>query len=297
MYCLLHLLPLPLLHHLNLVCFIDVTLDFILSLILYVLLLLRRKMTRVCCRLPSCSVVPLSLPEKRFVHLPPSSSSPHLFPTSDSVRNFPVTSGSVTAERFGCRCRFCLRLCRSLRFAFRHRLCLEFGDRFLRRVRLVPSSSKSSMRFSPSAGFALVLPAVGFALLGSFHHCSRSSMFFSRGHRTRVALLHSSRHKLVGCGSVSDSLTTGSLAAVSSLIPPASLCGGLRLRGPLLASSTTAQHCATSCLLVRGRRTRSLPQRVLLTMRIGSSFARYFSFTCSAEMFVPLFTGCVHLMK
>ena len=30
----------------------------------------------------------------------------------------------------------------------------------------------------PAVGFAL-LPAVGFALLGSFHHRSRSSMFFS----------------------------------------------------------------------------------------------------------------------
>ena len=96
-----------------------------LSLILYsflikFLLLLRRKLIRVCCQLPSCSVVPLplSLPEKRLVHLPPSSFSPHLFPASDSVRNFPVTSGSVTAERFGHRCRFCLRLCRRPSFRF-----------------------------------------------------------------------------------------------------------------------------------------------------------------------------------
>ena len=35
----------------------------------------------------------------------------------------------------------------------------------------------------------------------------------------------------------------------------------------------------------------------LLTMRIGFSFARYFFFTCSAEMSVSLFTGCVHPHK
>ena len=42
-------------------------------------------------------------------------------------------------------------------------------------------------------------------------------MFFSCGPRTLVALLHSPRHKLIGCGSVSDSLTTGSLAVVPSV--------------------------------------------------------------------------------
>ena len=63
-----------------------------------------------------------------------------------------------------------------------------------------------------NVGCALLLHAVGFALLGSFHHCSRTSMFFSCGPRILVALLHSFHHRLVGCGSVSDSLTTGSLA-------------------------------------------------------------------------------------
>ena len=43
----------------------------------------------------------------------------------------------------------------------------------------------------PTVGCAL-LPAVGFALLGSFPHYSRSSMFFSRGPRTLVGLLRSS---------------------------------------------------------------------------------------------------------
>ena len=162
---------LTLLHHLNLVCFLDVTLDFILSFILHrflvVFLLLLRKLMRVCCQLPSCPVVPLSLPEKRLARLPPSSFSPHLFPTSDSVRSFPVTSGSVTAERCGGRCRFCLRLCRSLRFAFRHRICLAFGDRSFTVSDFdpFPSSSRSSMLFSPAVGSALLLPAVGFALV------------------------------------------------------------------------------------------------------------------------------------
>ena len=36
--------------------------------------------------------------------------------------------------------------------------------------------------------------------------------------RAFVALLHSSRHRNVGCGSVSDSLTTGSLTVVSSVL-------------------------------------------------------------------------------
>ena len=70
---------------------------------------------------------------------------------------------------------------------------------------------------SPLVRFAL-LPAVDFALLGSFHHCSRPSMFFSCGPRTLVALLHSFHHWLVGCGSVFDSLTTGSLAVVPSVL-------------------------------------------------------------------------------
>ena len=47
-------------------------------------------------------------------------------------------------------------------------------------------------------------PAVGYALLGSFLHFSRSSMFFSRDPRTRVACF--------------ILLTTGSLALVPSLI-------------------------------------------------------------------------------
>ena len=72
---------------LQLLCFIDVILNFIFSLILNrflfkFLLLLRCKLLRVCCQMPSCSVLPLSLslPEKRLVHLPPSSFSPHVFP-------------------------------------------------------------------------------------------------------------------------------------------------------------------------------------------------------------------------
>ena len=122
-------------------------LDFDFSLILY------RSPQVPAAPLPSCCVVllPLSLPGKHLAHLPPSSFSPHLSPISDSFRNFPVTSGSVfDAERFGCRfhlgigfrlslrpyCRFCFRFFRSLWLAFRRRLCLAFGDRFLHGVRL-----------------------------------------------------------------------------------------------------------------------------------------------------------------
>ena len=123
---------------LNLRYLSDSGLHYIRRFLIKFLLLLRCKLMRVCCQLPSFSLVPLplSLPVKRLVHLPPSSFSPHLFSTSDSVRNFPVTSGSATAEKIGCRCRLCLRLWRSLRFAFRHYICLAFGDSFLLRVRL-----------------------------------------------------------------------------------------------------------------------------------------------------------------
>ena len=95
-------------HHLNLVCFIDVMLDFILSLILYrfllkFLLLLRSKLGAGV--LPTaivfCSATATRCLRNAFTHLPPSSFSPRLVPTSDSVRKFPVTSGSVNAQKFG----------------------------------------------------------------------------------------------------------------------------------------------------------------------------------------------------
>ena len=93
-------------------------------------------------------------------------------------------------------------------------------------------------------------------------------------------------------------LTSSSLAVILSLNPPASLCGRFpaswvpRLAPPTpprgnlpLRDRLFAIYAPWSC---------SLQQHVLLTMRIGSSFARNFSFTCSAELYVPLFTGCVH---
>ena len=46
------------------------------------------------------------------------------------------------------------------------------------------------------------------------------------------------------------------VASCERRAPPTALCGSLRLRGSLLASSNT-QHCATSWLLVRGTCTRS----------------------------------------
>ena len=140
---------------------------------------------RVCCQLPSCSPVllPLLLPEKRLAHLLPSSFSPHLSLTSDSVRNSPVTSGCVTAEVFGCRCRFCLRLWRSLRFVsvvgsafgfdvafgsilgFVSTLLLAISSFTVSDFESCPSSSRSSRLFSPDVGFALVLPTVGCVLV------------------------------------------------------------------------------------------------------------------------------------
>ena len=204
--------------------------------------------------------MPLSLPEQRLAHLPPSSFSPHLFPTSYSVRDFRHLQ-SATAEKFGCRCQFCLWLCRGLRFAFRHRLCLFFWRQIPSPCQTLslfhlPPDLRCSLRLLlalllsaccwlcsclPVVGFALVtmlfcfalvVPVFGYALsvLLIFTCCWVCS---SRGRRTRVASFLP--------------LTTGSLLVVLSLIPPASLCGSLRLRGSLLASSnTTTQHCATS---------------------------------------------------
>ena len=69
----------------------------------------------------------------------------------------------------------------------------------------------------PAIGFAL-LPVVGFALLGSFHHCSRSSMFFSCGPRTLVALIHSFHHRLFGCGSVCASSSESLCGSLHSVV-------------------------------------------------------------------------------
>ena len=136
------------------------------------------------------------------------------------------------------------------------------------------------MLFIPAVGCALVLPAVGYALsvLLIFSCCWVCS---SRGLCTRVAsfLL----------------LTTDSLAVVLSLIPPASLCGSLRFQHHYSALRHFVIVCFAEGALVP--RIRSLQQCILLTMRTGFSFACYFSFTCSAEMSVSLFTGCVHLHK
>ena len=70
----------------------------------------------------------------------------------------------------------------------------------------------------PAVGCALLLPAIGFALLGSFHHCSGSSMFFSCGPRTLVAFLHSFHHWLVGFSFWMWFSPTGSLAVVPSVL-------------------------------------------------------------------------------
>ena len=83
----------------------------------------------------------------------------------------------------------------------------------------------------PAVGSALVLPAVGFAFLGSFYRFSRSSMFFSLSSYLccftsflsplspwlwfRLCLSH---HLLFGCGSVCVFLTTCSLAVVPSVL-------------------------------------------------------------------------------
>ena len=159
-----------------------------------------------------------------------------------------------------------------------------------------PSSSRSSMILSACCWLCSCLaccwlcsclPAVGYALsiLLIFPCCWVCS---SRGPRTHVAFFL---------------LTTGSLAVVLSLIPQASLCGSLRLRGSLLSPPTPLlgiKPLRDCCFAVGALAPRisGLQQRVPLTMRIGFSFARYFFFfPRSAEMHVSMFTGCVHPHK
>ena len=203
--------------------------------------------------------MPLSLPEKRFAPLPPSSFSPHLFPTSYSVRDFRHLQFCHRGKVWVSMSVLPLALSwPSLRFSTSSLPFFLATDSFtVSDFESFPSSSRSSMLSSPAVGFArvclllallvsaccwlschpafcfaLVVPVFGYALsvLLIFPCCWVCS---SRGHRTRVASFLP--------------LTTGSLLVVLSLIPPASLCGSLRLRGSLLASSnTTTQHCATS---------------------------------------------------
>ena len=247
------------------------TLDFVVSLILHrfllKFLLFFHKTGAGCCQLP------LPLPGKRLAHLSPSSFSPYLLPTSDSVRNFPVTSlfcpqrGKVWVSIS----LFALAIVSVLLLATDSFTVSDFES--------FQSSSRSSMVFSPAVGGALVLPAVGYALvLPAVGFAILPGLCSSRRPRTRVAFF--------------PLLTTGSLAVVLSLLPPASLSGCFPLRGSLLSPPTSLLNIQPLRHLVP--RIGSSQQRVLLTMRIGFFFARYFSFTCSAEMSVSLFTGSVH---
>ena len=121
----------------------------------------------------------------------------------------------------------------------------------------------------------------------------------SRGPRSRVAFFLLLTTDSLAVDPSLIPFTTGSLAVFLPLFPPASLCGSLRLRGSLLSPPTSLlsieplRDCwfAADALVPR---IGSLHQRVLLTMRIGFSFARYFFFACSAELSVSLCTGCVH---
>ena len=196
--------------------------------------------------------MPLSLPEQRLAHLPPSSFSPHLFPTSYSVRDFRhlqfchrgkvwVSMSVLPLALSWPSLRFSTS---SLPFFFWRQIPSPCQTLSLFHL---PPDLRCSLRLllallvsaccwfcscHPAFCFALVVPVFGYALsvLLIFPCCWVCS---SRGHRTRVASFLP--------------LTTGSLLVVLSLIPPASLCGILRLRGSLLASSnTTTQHCATS---------------------------------------------------
>ena len=95
----------------------------------------------------------------------------------------------------------------------------------------------------------------------------------SRCPRSRVALLRSSRDRLFGCGSVSDShhWPFGYFCLGSS---SETVCGGLQFpRCLACTSNTTTQHCALRARWLavgaRAPRSCSLQQRVLLTVRTG----------------------------
>ena len=158
------------------------------------------------------------------------------------------------------------------------------------------SSQSLALVVLPAVGYVLVLPFVGDALVLLAVGCALSVLLIftccwvcsSRGPPTRIVFF------LL--------LTTGSLALVLSLLPPASICGSLRLRSSplspptsLLSIKSLRDWCLTVDALVPW--TGSSQQSVLLMMRIGFSFAHYFFLTCSAEMSVSLFTGCVHPHK
>ena len=110
------------------------------------------------------------------------------------------------------------------------------------------SSSRSSMLFSPAVGCVLVLPAVGYALsvLLIFPWCWVCS---SCSPRTRVAFF------LL--------LTTGSLAVVQSLIPPASLCGSLQLPGCLVWHLQHHYVAMCHCVIAGSRKVLGLLGRVV----------------------------------
>ena len=160
---------------------------------------------------------------------------------------------------------------------------------------------------SPSVRYALLL-AVGFALLGSFHHRSRFSCS-SRCPRTLVALLSSSHHWLVGCGSVSDShhlllgcgsvgdsLTTGSLAVVPSVLLLQShfVVSYDSVARFWLHPNITTQRFALRVLMVRGRCPRCMGKQLKTTFYAFVSVSYFATRRCSP---LPLcgVLDCVHL--
>ena len=209
---------------------------------------------RVCCQLPSCSVVPLplSLPEKRLVHLPPSSFSPHLFSTSDSIRNFPVTSGSATAEKVWVSMSVVPSALSwpSFRFSASSLPCFS---------RQIPSPSQTlslfhlppDLRCSFRLWLAMLFSCWLLALVLLIFPCCWACS--SHGHRTRVA---SFLLLTTGCLAVVLSLiplNTGSLAVVLSLIPPASLCGSLQLPRCLVWNLQHHYVAVCHCVIVGSR--------------------------------------------
>ena len=222
----------------------------------------------------------LSLPEKRHALLPPASFSPHLFPISDSVRtslSLPFLTTRAFALAFFSAVGSAIHLVvafGSLCGVVSALLLVTDSFRVSDFVSHLPPDLRCSFRLllamllSACCWKSSCLPALSVLLI--FTCCWRCS---SRGPRTRVALFL---------------LTTGSLAVVShrwlfgcgsvSASSPASLCGGLRFRGSHLSPSM--KPLRDCCFLVGALvpRIGSLQQRILLTIRIGFSFARHFFF-------------------
>ena len=204
------------------------TLDFVLSLILYRFLL---KFLLLFCKLvrgvlPTATVVAWETP----------CTSPSIIFLS-FVSNFQLCSelspAVLLSKRKGLGVDFPFRL------TFVCVLLLATDSFTVSGFESFQSSSRSSMLFSPAVGFALV-----YLLLAVLLSCLLLAVLLSC---LLLAMLLSCLfdfHLMLGRVAFFLLLTTGSLAVVLSLLPPASLCG--KLTTPWFASGLLQHHSALS---------------------------------------------------